>query len=330
MLNETGDLFEMTSLTAALNSSTFIPGAAGELFTDVDGMNTTTAVVDVREGQITLIDDTARGAAAQANDGDGTGAPVALLAKHFPVEEIIKPSDFQNIRQLGDADSLETLEAVRDRKLEIMRKKHALTLEHQRVQALQGKLTNSAGGAVDLFAAFGGTQIEVAMNLDNDATRVRSVLLDAIEASEDEVGDISIDGFVKLCGKNYWRNFVEHKSVVEAYQRYQDGAALREDMRSGFMLDDVKAVRYRGTVGGVPLIADDEAYLVPIADLYCTRFAPGDFVETANTMGLPMYGKARELDYNKGIGIWTESNPISFIKKPSAVIKLHRAGIPAG
>lgn len=327
MLNlNAGDLFEMTELTTALNKSDFIPGMAADLFTDTDGVATTTVAVDVREGQISLINAANRGDAPNANDAEGTQQPVALIAQHFPVEEIITPSDIQNIRQLGASDQLETLQAVRDRKLAIMRKKHLLTLEHQRIQALQGNLTNAAGGAIDLFAAFGGTQIEVAMNLDVDTTDVKGKLFDAVEAVEDEMGDLSIEGFVAFAGKSFWKDFVGHSRVETAYERWNDGAALREDMRSGFMFHDINFKRYRGQTGGSPLIADDECYLAPVADIFCTRFAPGDFIDQVNgaSFGLPMTAKARELDYGKGIGIWSESNPISFVKKPSAVIKLKR------
>jgi hypothetical protein len=229
---------------------------------------------------------------------------------------------------LGESDQLESLQTIRDRKLAIMRKKHMITLEHQRVEALKGSLTNSVGGSVDLFAAFGGTQIEVNMALDSDSTSVKSKVLDAVEAIEDEMGDLQINGFVAYCGKTWWRDFIEHPAVKEAYARWNDGAALRDDMRSGFMFNDVMFKRYRGSVNGSALIGNDDAYIAPISDIFCTRFAPADMLDGVNTASaLPMVAKAKELDYSKGVGIWSESNSVSFVKKPSAVLKLNRTTV---
>lgn len=75
---------------------------------------------------------------------------------------------------------------------------------------------------------------------------------------------------------------------------------LRNDPRGGFLFGGAFGEEYRGKVGSQAFIADDEAYLVPegVADLFITRFAPADYMETANTLGLPKYAKqeGRRLD----------------------------------
>ena len=81
---------------------------------------------------------------------------------------------------------------------------------------------------------------------------------------------------------------------------------------------------YRGSVGGISFIGDDDAYLVPtgIADMFITRFAPADYMETVNTMGLPYYAKQEPMRMNKGIELETQSNPISLCTRPDAIVKL--------
>jgi hypothetical protein len=68
----------------------------------------------------------------------------------------------------------------------------------------------------------------------------------------------------------------------------------------------------------------DCAYLVPlgIPDLFVTSFAPADFVETANTPGQPLYAKAELLSMGRGIRIESQSNPVSIVTRPRAVVKL--------
>lgn len=317
----------MSELTAYVNRQPFVPGLAGQLF-ESSGISTTTAVLDLRDGVLELITDRARGAASQTMGNEGRGS-VAIVTKHFPLEKTISPSDFQNIRVFGSDSELDTLESVRNRYLDDMIKSHALTLEHQRVEAIKGVLTNSASGNVDLYGAFGETQTAFGFALGTAGTKIREKIFDAVEASEDAMGAELVEGYTALCGKSFFRAFVEHQNVKAAYERYQDGAALRSDVRSGFNFADVDFVAYRGKVGGVPLIEDDVAYLVPRASIFHTRFAPGHFVETANTIGLPAYAKAELADFGRGITMLTESNPISFCSRPGAVIKLYQNNVPA-
>lgn len=328
MLNlDSNNLFEMSELTAYVNNQPFIPGRAGQLFSST-GIATTTAVLDMRDGAIGLITDTARGGNSNKQGNEGRNN-IAIVTKHFPLEKTIAPSDFQNIRVFGSNNELDTLETVRNRYLDDMIKSHALTLEHQRVEAVKGLITNSASGQIDLYAEFGVPQEFVEMALGSGSTKVRNKVMDAIEMSEDAMGAELVDGYVVMCGKNFFRDFVEHANVKTAYERYQDGAALRDDVRASFVFAGAEFVSYRGKVGTTPFIADDEAFLMPKADIFRTVFAPGNFIETANTIGLPAYAKAEEADFGRGITLLTESNPISYVTRPGAVVKLHRNTAPA-
>lgn len=323
MINlDSGDLFEMSALTGYVNNVPYIPSAAGALFSST-GIATTTAVLDARDGSVELIADRAR-AAAPAQQGLEGRQSVAVVTKHFALEKTISAEEFQNIRVFGSDSQLDTIETVRNRYLDDMVKAHQLTLEHQRVDAIKGMLTNSATGDIDLHTAFGAMPEEVEFNLSTNSTKVRNRVMDAVEASEDAMGADMVSGYVAFVGKEFFRSLVEHSNVKSAYERWQDGAALRDDMRMSFVFAGVEFVSYRGKVNGAPLIADDEGFLCPKADIYKTVFAPGSFIETANTIGLPQYAKAHMDDYGRGIKMLVESNPVSFVTRPASVIKLHK------
>ena len=104
----------------------------------------------------------------------------------------------------------------------------------------------------------------------------------------------------------------------------QQAADLRNDVRGGFRFGDVFWEEYRGQVGAQKFIADGEAYLIPegVSDLFVTHYAPADYMETVNTIGLPYYAKQEVMDFNKGIMVETQSNPISLCTRPRAVVKL--------
>lgn len=82
--------------------------------------------------------------------------------------------------------------------------------------------------------------------------------------------------------------------------------------------------RYRGRVGDIGYVADDEAHAVPegVPELFITRFAPADYVEAVNTTGLPYYAKQELMDFGKGVEIEAQSNPIHLCTRPKAIVKL--------
>ena len=59
-----------------------------------------------------------------------------------------------------------------------------------------------------------------------------------------------------------------------------------------------------------------------VPDLFITRFAPADYEETVNTMGLPRYMRQYMMPNGKGRHIEVESNPISLCTRPTALRKL--------
>lgn len=74
-------------------------------------------------------------------------------------------------------------------------------------------------------------------------------------------------------------------------------------------------------------IPDNEAYAVPqgVTDLFISRFAPANYWETVNTIGVPYYAKIEPLEMNKGVNIEAQSNPLNLCTRPAAVIKLTEA-----
>ena len=98
---------------------------------------------------------------------------------------------------------------------------------------------------------------------------------------------------------------------------------MRTDPKGKFRFADIEWEEYRGSVGGNDFVAANEAYLYPTgADIFKTWFAPADFVETVNTIGLPRYAKQKVMDFEKGVLIHTQSNPLPINLNPTSVIRL--------
>ncbi len=56
--------------------------------------------------------------------------------------------------------------------------------------------------------------------------------------------------------------------------------------------------------------------------MFITRYAPADYVETVNTVGIPYYSKAEAMRFNKGIELESQSNPLNLNTRPGAVVRL--------
>ena len=69
---------------------------------------------------------------------------------------------------------------------------------------------------------------------------------------------------------------------------------------------------------------EDRAFAVPegVPDLFITRFAPGDYMETVNTNGLPYYASQEIMKHSKGVEMEAQSNPINLCTRPHAVVEL--------
>ena len=61
----------------------------------------------------------------------------------------------------------------------------------------------------------------------------------------------------------------------------------------------------------------------PGTSIFQTYYAPADFVEAANTVGLPIYAKQyRDEKLNRSVTIHSQSNPLALCLRPKAVVKV--------
>jgi hypothetical protein len=53
-----------------------------------------------------------------------------------------------------------------------------------------------------------------------------------------------------------------------------------------------------------------------------TLFAPADFIETVNTLGLELYAKQEERKFGRGIDLHAQSNPLPICYRPGVLVKV--------
>jgi len=329
------DAFSLTSLTDAINKRDYQPGRLGLLgLFEARGIPTTTLFVEEKSGQLRLVQTSARGGPG-ASVGVNLRSARSFTIPHLQQNGTVLADSIQNIRAFGQENVTQTIADMVNEKNADMQDNILVTQEYHRMGALQGIVLNADGTTIyNLFTEFGVTQQTLNIALGTAGTEVRARIVAAKRLAEVELGGALIQGWRAFAGKNYFDALVDHATVKEAY-KYQQGQVLQGDLReTGFTYGGVIWEEYRGSVapqaGGsaVNFVDDDQAWLVPIVTgLFVTRFAPADYEETVNTIGLPFYAKQAPdpSGFNKYRALEVQSNPISLCLRPRAVIKLTKS-----
>jgi hypothetical protein len=322
------DAFGLISMTKAIIEAPHQPGRVTELgWFSNEGISTTSLAIEKIGSNLTLVPSAARGAPGKPIVGD-KARMVNIGTVHLPQRATISADEVQNIRAFGTETEVETVQNVVNKRLAKMRRDLDTTIEWQRVGAIKGQVLDSDGTTVlhDMFSIFGVAQNTKDMNLDSDLTKVRNMVVEVKRSIEVELGGLNYRSIRALCSQTFFDAFVSHPGVEKAYDRWMDSQFLREDQRAGFYFGGVFWEEYRGVVAGTSFIETDAAYMVPegVPDMFITNYAPADYMETANTMGLPYYAKQELMRMGKGVEIESQSNPVSINTRPRAVIKLTR------
>lgn len=326
------DAFSVQSMTKAINETPHQPMAIGELglFSE-EGITTTNLSIEKRGTTLTLIPQAERGSPGRPESNDKSSL-IPIRTVHLPQSGAVIADEVQNVRAFGTESELETVQNVVNRKLTKMRRNIDATLEWQRIGAIKGQVLDADGSTVilDLLTAFGVAQTTHAMVLGTDATKVKLKIVEATRKVELALGGIMHRGMVAFCGAGFFDKLVGHPAVEKAYDRYLESQFARTSQRNqegndpGFPFVGVQWREYKGSVSGQAFVPDQEAFLVPlgIADLFVTHFAPADYMETVNTVGLPYYAKQELMRMGKGVELEAQSNPISICTRPNVVAKL--------
>ena len=317
-----GDAFTLQTLTAAIQNIPYAPGriSSSGLFSE-GSVSTKTVTIESYDNVLALVPVSQRGGpATTGNHGTRNIRPFTI--PHLKVEDAMIADEILGIRAFGTESEEETAAKVLAQRLAVMRRNLEYTLESHRLGAVKGVYIDAAGNQVSLFTEWGVSQQTLGMGLDQSTTNVRQKVLALLTKIEDALGGLSFTGVRVFCGASFWSELIEHKSVKESYLNWTDAAKLRADPRMEFEYGGIMFERYRGT--SAVSIGDDDAYAVPegVPDLFITRYAPADYMDTVGTLGLPMYAKQFEMERQRGITIEAQTNPLNLCTRPRAVVKL--------
>lgn len=325
------DAFSTVSLTDGILKAPHKPRRIADMgLFGSRGITTTTVTVEEKDGQLSLISTSPRGGEA-STVGQQRRTARSFAVPHLEREATILADEVQNIRAFGSENTLESVQMLVSQRLAELRAMHEVTLEHMRIGAIKGQILDANGSTVifNLFTEFGVSQQTFEFDLSAGTEAVRNYCVAVQRLIEAELGNEMVSSYRAFCGASFFDSLIDHAKVRDTLT-YQESAMLRQDLRKGFEFGGITFEEYRGSVTGssgtaVPFIADDEAYVFPEGTgIFQTYFAPADYVETVNTLGLPMYAKQvpDPSGLNRFVKVHSQSNPLALCLRPRAVVKL--------
>ncbi|STQ91738.1 major capsid protein [Iodobacter fluviatilis] len=318
--------FSMSNLTLAINNMPHVPGRIGALgLFEEEGITTITVQIEKDGDKIALVSAGERGSSGQTVGGTRREL-IPFNTVHLPQRSAIRADEVQGLRAFGSETELETVQNLVSKRLAKHRRQLDATIEFHRIGAIKGVILDADGKTplLNLYDRFGIKQVVITMDLAKPDMHLRSKCLEIHEAIEDALGALTHTGVRVFCGKNFWSALLSNDSFEATYLNSELAAALRGEPREVIEFGGCVFERYRGKVGGVAFVGDDEAYAVPegVPELFVTHFAPADHIETVNTNGLPYYTSQEIMQHGKGIDLESQSNPLNLCSRPGAVIKL--------
>lgn len=324
--------FDLRSMTDAINFLPFVPGRLGEMgIFQESGIATTVAQIEERDGVLYLVPSAPRGGPATQNRATGRRVrPLSVV--HLPLEDRIMADEVQGIRAFGSENDVETIQGVVSERTATAVQSFEATFEHMRVGAIKGSVLDADGVTelYDLFTLFGVTaQTPVDFDLLNGSPvlgDIRKVCSTIIRTIEDSLGAVPYTSISGICGKNFFDDLVDHVECRDAYSRYLNGNQFARVARRTFFYGGIDFEEYRGKVGSVQYIADDECRFFPVGTpgLFRMVFAPANFIETVNTIGLPFYSRQMVDPGSRWVDILMQSNPLPYCTRPRVLIQGNR------
>ncbi|MEI2453063.1 major capsid protein [Lysobacter firmicutimachus] len=322
--------FSVSALTAAIN---LLPNQYGRLdelnLFPIKPVRTRQVTIEERNGVLSLLQTQPVGSPGSVGKR-GKRTLRAFNVPHIPHDDVVLPEEVVGVRAFGTETDLETVAGVMADHLQTMRNKHAITLEHLRMGALKGVILDADGSELaNLFEIFKITPKTFDFQLSNKETDVRKKCLELKRYMSQSLQGERMSGIHVLVSSEFFDALTSHPKVEKAYERWQEGAAMRDDMRADFRLAGVRFEEYTGEASGPDgeprrFIAEGEGHAFPLGtlDTFATYVAPADFNETVNTLGQLLYSKQAPRKFDRGTDLHTQSNPLPMCHRPALLPKL--------
>jgi len=296
-----------------------------------EGITQRSVILEQREGVLSLLPSAPLGSPATVGSRENRSMR-SFAVPWIPYDDVILPGDIQGVPALGAGDTADPLVGIMTRKLTLMRNKHAQTREYMEVNALRGIAKDGAGVTLyNYFIEFGITQTSVDFVLGTTGTQVQQKVRTVIRDLETNLKGEAMTSVHALVSPEFFDKLIGHSATKTAYQYYSATGAqpLREDVRRNFPFAGILFEEYPavftlsgGTVERAIPAGEGIAFPMGTMDTFTTYGAPANMIETANTIGLPLYARQLVRERGDGIDLLTEASILPVNKRPALGVRL--------
>jgi hypothetical protein len=325
------DAFSVVTRSRALSQQPPAPARVRSLglFTPVPVATTIVALESI-DGSLSIVPSTRRGGPGVTQQRDRAMIRDVRIPR-FVVEDIITADDLQNVRVFGADSDLARVEAVFNEKVAKANRNLDTTEEFLLLGALRGLVqdrdeSGNLRTLLNLYDLFGITVPAPTDFQLTAANPARGALNDAVSAEvyaiEDALDGIPFDHVHAFVGRTFAKNFRSHPEFQAAL--INEPFALRAERNGGegytWQFAGVTFEVMGRRINGAPFVGDNEALFFPVgaegvAEVY---YGPADYVETANTIGLPRYVNNWALN-PRARHIEVQMNVLPVWRKPAAL-----------
>jgi hypothetical protein len=324
--------YSLAELTQAINILPNLYTRLGQIgLFRFEGVSQRSVIIEQYEGVLNLLPSVPLGGPATVGTREGRSMRSFALP-WIPHDDVILPADIQGQPALGVFDGADPLVEVMNRKLTLMRRKHAQTREYMEMNALRGIVKDGAGTTLyNYFTEFGLSQQSVDFVLGTAGTQVQAKIREVLRKIEVELKGETMSGVLALVSPEFFDKLIGNTSVEDAYKYFSSTGAqpLREDTRRRFPFAGIVFEEYNATVtlstgSTETLVPAGEGIAFPMGtlDTFVTYGAPANLIETVNTIGLPMYARQLARPDGSAIEVKTEASILPVTKRPRLAVKI--------
>ncbi len=319
------DAFRAATLTTALNRRPHKPGFLGSLgLFKPNPVRTITVAVECRNGTLSLIKTSERGAPLEQADTDKRDIRdfrTVRIAKG----DTLHAHEIQSIRAWGTTSELQQVQAEVAQRLSNLQDDVDLTHEHMMLGAIQGIVLDADGSVIrNWYTEFGIAQpAELDFELDDADTDVRGKCSAVVRAMSraGQGGMLPTTQVHALAGDGFYDKLIAHAHVRDTYLNQQAANELREGAAfESVRFGGITFHNYRGTDDNSTVaVASGECKFFPQGgkDVFEVAYSPAETFDFTNTPGQPSYAMLiPDRDRNAWVKPEVYSYPLHICTRP--------------
>lgn len=284
--------------------------------------------------------------------------PTAQLTKDKPTKKYFEvpsfglsytltPKDIHKRRKIGTNElmSIEDLVAEMEEKMmlawDLHRELGLATLLTSDVNIVSG----GPGTAYNFYTDLTGGARPAATDMTLGSTSIDHFVTEQEQSEllQEELAryGLSAQRIALICGRDYFNGRLEIEKQEGIARELRSARDLVSEIVPSISDGDfnysmfeshsgVILIKYSANIAGTKMIADDDAYMVPLGiteNLMTIAYQPAMTMSYVNTVALPMYTWAKE-DERAGLVVATESNPLYANLRPKAIRHLTSSTFP--